>query len=253
MLMERSAALTNEYAKDYYDHQVGSLDSYTDDRWHSSPIREFEYRQTERAFRKALGDRIYAKALEIGPGDGVWTAHTKQQVTGSLHLVEQSEEMLKRAKKRFAGMAGVTFERNDFQTSNPPHGNNLITAIRCFEYFDNKPAALEKMRGLLAPDGRIIIITKNPLLLTSQPAQGRTLHSGQVGKREMQRLAGEAGLTIERHYPAVLRWKAEIAPLRVVFDILHWISVTSMGFVPLPFFDPYAVESYTYVLRPTNQ
>ncbi|MES2995153.1 MAG: methyltransferase domain-containing protein [Patescibacteria group bacterium] len=241
--------LTNEYAKRYYDTQVGPLESYTQDRWHSSPVRAFEYRQTKRALEEALGNRTYGRALEVGPGDGVWTELIKSKVTGPLYLVEQSQEMLKRAQARFTGMEGISFEHSDFQASNPPGENDLIAAIRCFEYFDDKPGALAKMRTLLAPGGRIIIITKNAKLITTASSQNQTLHSDQLTRSDMQSLARQAGLTIEHTYPAVLRWKAAFAPMRVLFDVAHRIAVWSHGALVVPFLTERATESYVYVMR----
>ena len=105
-------------------------------------------------------------------------------------------------------MRNITFEHSDFLTSHPPADNDLIVAIRCFEYFEDKEGALEKMRDLLTRDGRIVIITKNADLVTSSSVQHKTLHSDQVSRRDMQHLAIKAGLVIEKIYPAVIRWKA---------------------------------------------
>lgn len=238
--------LTNAYVKDYYNAQVGALSSYTDDRWNSSPVRKFEYRQTVRALEKALAGRMFLSAVEIGPGDAVFTPLIKKHVEGRLHLVEQSSEMLTRAKAKLASVKDITFEEGDFLTSNPPTENELVIAIRCFEYFENKPGALKKMRALLTNTGRLVIVTKNPAMITSRPAQGKQLHSDQVSRERMQHIAAEAGFTLEHAYPAVLRMKATFSPLRIAFDLLHRLSV--MFRMELPF-ATYATESYTYEFR----
>ena len=239
--------LTNAYVKDYYNAQVGALTSYTDDRWHSSPVRKFEYRQTVRALQKALAGRTFEHAVEIGPGDAVFTPLIKAHVTGRLHLVEQSSEMLARAKAKLQGVAGITFEEGDFLSSNPPAGNELVIAIRCFEYFEDKPGALKKMRALLKDGGRLIIVTKNPRMVTSRPAQGKQLHSDQVSRERMQQIASAAGFTLEHAYPAVLRMKATLLPLRIAFDLIHRLSVALRVDLPLA---TYATESYVYEFRP---
>ena len=152
MNINQNKKLDNPYVEKYYDAQVASLPgSYADDRWHSSPVREFEYQQTARALKKALSGCRYEKAIEIGPGDGVWTNIIHEFVTKELHLVEQSTEMFERARSRLAGLKNVTFERSDFLTSNPPAENDLIVAVRCFEYFENKEEALKKMRSYYRP------------------------------------------------------------------------------------------------------
>jgi predicted O-methyltransferase YrrM len=71
MESEKQTRLANAYVKHCFDSRIVTLPgSFTDERWHSSAIREFEYRQTERAIRKALGNRRYTRVLEIGPFTG---------------------------------------------------------------------------------------------------------------------------------------------------------------------------------------
>ncbi|HEV7449302.1 MAG TPA: class I SAM-dependent methyltransferase [Candidatus Paceibacterota bacterium] len=246
--MSSGEHLSNEYAREYYDAQVGPLSSYEEQRWHTDPVREFEYNQTKRALSAALLGRTDGKALEIGPGDGVWTSLIREHVSGPMHLVEQSQEMLTRAQARLAALQGLTFERADFLASTPAAGNDLIVAVRCFEYFEDKEGALKKMRGLLSPGGRIVIITKNPQMITSVPAQSKTLHQGQVSRTQMRGLAAATGLRVVDIYPAILRLKATRAFMRSFFDVLHRAAVTTRGLLVVPFLNTYATESYVYVL-----
>jgi predicted TPR repeat methyltransferase len=148
---KRETPLTNANVRDFYDSLLKSFEgSYTDQRWHSSPLDEFEFRQTARALGKALGKRSYGRILEIGPGDGAWTPFLSS-CAENLHVVDQSSEMLRRAKQRMAHFPGITWEHSDFIDSRPPSENDLIVAVRCFEYFDDKSAALRRMCELLAP------------------------------------------------------------------------------------------------------
>lgn len=249
MTSTRGRQLDNKYVEEYYDAQVGALPvSYEKDRWHTSPVKEFEYRQTLRALEHALGKCAYEQAIEIGPGDGVWTRQIRAHVKGSLHLIEQSEAMLSQAKQNLAAVPGITFERSDFLTSDPVRNNDLIVAMRCFEYFDDKEGALKKMRDLLCVSGKIIIVTKNSQLFTSKGVQDHTLHSDQLSKQEMYQLAASAGLAIEAAYPAIIRFKAALAPMRFIFDILHRIGVWSNGTLVVPVLTTHATESYVYIL-----
>lgn len=240
--------LTNAYAQTYYDEQVAPLASYEEQRWHTTPVQEFEYGQTARALRGALGSRAFDTALEIGPGDAVWTPLVREHVKGSVHLVEQSGEMLVRAQKKLAGAQGITFEHSDFLASHPPHAVELIVAMRCFEYFEDKAGALKKMKELLAPDGRIILVTKNPKLVTGTSVQHKTLHSNQVTVEDMEHLAAGAGLRVECVYPAIVRWKASWAVMRLIFNALHALGVWSRGRVWIPLVFDRAAESYLYVM-----
>jgi ubiquinone/menaquinone biosynthesis C-methylase UbiE len=240
--------LENTFVREYYDRQVGGLsDTYTESRWFSSPARKFEYKQTKRALAHALGNRKYASAIEIGPGDAVWTGQIADSVTGSLHLIEQSEEMYLQAKDVLKGREKITIERSDFMDANPPSTVELIVASRCFEYFSEKKPSLEKMRSLLLPKGRLIIITKNADMFTTKSVQSRLVHSDQLTKEEMVAMLEESGFVIENVFPAVTRWKIKYASMRLIFDILHRISTWSDGRIAVPLLTRYATESYVYV------
>ena len=246
---KRETPLTNANVRDLYDSLLKSFEgSYTDQRWHSSPLDEFEYRQTARALGKALGKRRYGRILEIGPGDGAWTP-LLSSCAENLHLVDQSGEMLRRAKQRMARFSGITWEHSDFIDSRPPSENDLIVAVRCFEYFDDKGAALLRMRELLAPGGRIIIITKNAELLVRRPSVQSPLHKGKVSHRQMQMLVREADLAVDEFYPAVLRLNRSSLVARSLFDAAHRLVVATNGGIPMPFLIRYASESYLFKLR----
>lgn len=240
--------LDNTYVKDYYNKQVGALDkTYTDSRWHSSPLQEFEYKQTSRAIDAALSGGSYKTALEIGPGDGVWTKKLRKHVGGNIHLIEQSEEMLNQAKKHLSDVKDITFERSDFMNSITGGGRDLIMAARCFEYFTEKNLAIKKMFDLLNPGGKLIIVTKNSQLVTLSSVQGEMVHSDQMNRRQMRQLLIQNGFIVESVYPAVMRWKIKYAPMRFLFDILHRIAVWSKGCLRIPFIYAYATESFVYV------
>jgi ubiquinone/menaquinone biosynthesis C-methylase UbiE len=252
MIMEKEnkkdSKLQNIYVMDYYNRQVGAMDeTYTDARWHSSSVQEFEYRQTSRALNKALGVRKYKNAIEIGPGDGVWTKKIRRHVKGNIHLIEQSEEMLEQAKKRLGVLKNVTFERADFMDSSAPGERDLIISIRCFEYFSEKNSAIKKMFDLLQPGGRLIIVTKNAKLVTSKGVQDKVVHSGQVTKSQMRKLLIQNGFVVESIYPAVFRWKIKYAVMRIIFDTLHRLTIWSKGLVRIPLVYTYATESFVYI------
>lgn len=242
-------ALRNDDIKDYYDRQVGALNgAYEADRWHASPVKKFEYRQTVRSLKAALGSRKYERAIEVGPGDAVFTPLIRERVTGPIHLIEQSEAMLASAKGKLAAMPSISFERADFETSVPPFEADLIVASRCFEYFAHKDRAMAHFAKLLAPGGRLVVITKNPRMVTGKSARARAMHGDQVSPRKFRQLAEASGLTVETAFPAVIRWKASWSVMRALFDGIHRLGVLSNGWFYLPFITPYATESYAYVI-----
>lgn len=242
--------LNNKYVQDYYDEQVSSLgSSYTESRWFSSVVRTFEYNQTKRALEQALNSvGKFKAAVEIGPGDAVWTPLIAARVSERLHLVEQSKAMHDQAKEKLSALpVTTTIEHGDFDTSNPPKDNDLVIAIRCFEYFDSKPQSLKKMHSLLNPGGKLIIVTKNTDMYTTKGVQDRVVHSGQLKKTEVVKMLSDAGFTLNSVYPATFRFKAQYKAMRVMFDIIHKLVVKSSGKLVVPVLDKYASESYIYV------
>jgi ubiquinone/menaquinone biosynthesis C-methylase UbiE len=240
--------LNNKYVRNYYNKQVGKLDTtYTDSRWHSSGAAEFDYIQTSRALDLALGKDRFEKVVEIGPGDAVWTEKIHKHVEGSMYLIEQSSEMLGLAREKLRNRSDINFELSDFEGSNPPLENDLVIAIRCFEYFQNKSDSIKKMYDMLSLGGRLIIVTKNADLKTSVSVQKRLVHSDQLTRKEMKNLLTKNNFKIEMVYPAVIRWKIKYALMRFVFDTLHKITVWSGGAIQISFLYKYATESFVYV------
>jgi ubiquinone/menaquinone biosynthesis C-methylase UbiE len=246
--MEHKDQLSNNYVREYYNKTVKEMEGgYTKARWFSSVVGVFDHTQTKRALEKALGDATYETAIEIGPGDAVWTMLIKDHVSKEMHLIEQSDEMLAQAKKKLQGAQGITFEHSDFLASQKKSDIDLIVASRCFEYFDDKQASAQKIYDCLAPNGKFILITKNSKLFTTKSAQGKLVHSDQLSKKEAVELLQSVGFHIEYVFPAVMRWKIKFAPMRWLFDALHKLSVSTSGRFKIPVLESRATESYVYI------
>ncbi|MBP9771672.1 MAG: class I SAM-dependent methyltransferase [Candidatus Pacebacteria bacterium] len=244
------APLTNDYVRDYYnDYLEKNTKSYRDARWFSSEPTRFDYEQTKRAILGALENKRYATALEIGPGDGAWTPFFAK-CSDSLTLLEQSDQMKERVEQliKDESLSNVTVIRGSFPKDAPSQTYDLIASIRAFEYFEDKPLALRTFASLLAPNGRMIIVTKDPRYITLRGKPQRTLHDGQVTPAEFIQLATAAGLRVESHYPATMRWKSSMKLSRVFFHALHSIVVRLKTGIIAPIFAQYASESYLYLL-----
>ncbi|MCI0619613.1 glycosyltransferase [Candidatus Wolfebacteria bacterium] len=242
--------LTNVYARRYYDDYLEKhTESYSESRWFSSDAARFDYEQTKRALIAALEDRKFAKALEIGPGDGAWTPYIAAR-SGSLTLLEQSEQMRRRVGGliKEKGLANVTVVGGSFPIDVPAQKYDLVVSVRAFEYFEDKAAAFKTLAALLAPDGRVVIITKNPHYVALHGKPHRTLHDGQIGPRIFIELARAAGFTVESVYPATLRWLVRFGFFRTLFDTLHAWSVLMRTGTVVPVLARYTSESYLYVL-----
>ena len=241
--------MKNTYAREYYDSFLKQLPTdYKSARWFSSAEAKLDYDQTKAVLVKALGDATFQDVLEVGPGDGVWTDLIIPKAN-SLTLLDQSIEMINRAKERLKDVTSIFFVHSDFLTYVPEKSFDLVFAIRCFEYFENKTIALQQLSALVKSGGTLMIVTKNPDHATMKRVQQRELHTGQVSKSEMNALLEKAGFRLERVLSATWRFKAKYTVLRAVFRVLHGLHTFTNGFFKVPFLTEPLTESYLYVAR----
>jgi ubiquinone/menaquinone biosynthesis C-methylase UbiE len=241
--------MKNSYAKEYYDTFLKQLPTdYKSARWFSSAEARLDYDQTKAVLVKSLGRSIFQDVLEVGPGDGVWTdlIIPKAKI---LTLLDQSIEMLNRAQERLKNVPDISFVHSDFLTYVPEKSFDLVFAIRCFEYFEDKDVALKQLSSLVRSGGKLMIVTKNPDHATMKRVQERELHTGQVSKAEMKALLEKAGFTLESTLSATWRFKAKYVLLRGIFRVLHGLHTVTNGFFKVPFLTEPLTESYLYVAR----
>lgn len=243
--------LENTFAKSYYDTYLGKEENdYVHARWFSTKERRFDYKQTERAITQAVkkypGD--IEEMLEVGPGDGVWTKYILQSAK-KFTLLDQSEEMIKRAKKRLSDIKQITFVNQNFATYTTDKKYGGFFSSRCFEYFTNKQQALKEIHGLLDEKATGVIVTKNRSYRSLQPKKDSAMHSMQVTKEQMVGMLEGAGFEMLAVYPATFRWKSSWALSRFMFGVLQWMMVKTNGLLDIPALTQYAVESYTYVFK----
>ncbi|TSC77437.1 MAG: ubiquinone/menaquinone biosynthesis methyltransferase [Parcubacteria group bacterium Gr01-1014_29] len=240
-------SLTNQYVKKFYDKRVRELGDYTHHRWFSSPSAINDYKETERTLRKALKTGI-GEALEIGPGGGIWT-ELLTSYASSIHLIDQSEEMLLQAKKCLERFSNITMELSDFVQSEISRQYDSVISIRAFEYFDDHKKAIQKIHSSLKSGGRVILVTKNPEYISWNKGEDPdVIHSGRIGRKQMVALLQESGFAIEAVYPAVIKWKLRYFISRLLSRFFHELLLIFGGMNSLPFLS-YFVESYLYLAR----
>ncbi|KUL46036.1 methyltransferase type 12 [Streptomyces sp. NRRL F-4489] len=97
-------------------------------------------------------------ALDVGCGDGLLArklARHARHVTG----IDTSPEMIARARERSGGHPALTFLHGDFLTSTqlPPAAYDFICSVTAVHHMDFA-AALTRMRTLLRPGGRLVVV-----------------------------------------------------------------------------------------------
>lgn len=246
----KNEKLTEEYVKDFYNTELKAMgEKYTDRRWFSSKESAFDYEQTKFALLHALGGATHQHGLEVGPGDGVWTKYIALRVA-ALDLLDQSEEMLRRAKEELRDLHNITYTQGNFaEVELGKNKYDLITSVRCFEYITDKERAIQKLYAALQPGGTFVLITKNPHYRTMKNWKRPLLHTEQMGREELVRLMQKHGFIVNAVYPAVYRWKSSYALFRGIFTLLQKLTVLTNGKVFIPWLTDRATESYVFVAR----
>lgn len=248
--LKKDESLTEAYTESYYNKSLRDMSGkYTDERWFASPERVFDYKQTERALRAALGKTNAVHALEIGPGDGVWTGLLLSYCQ-KVDLLDQSVEMLNRAKENLDAQDNVSYLKGNIADYDLGRGKyDLIQTVRCVEYVIDKDALVKKLSDALTPGGKLVIITKNPDYRSLRSWKKPLLHTEQLGLDGWVDIIKKHGLVVDAVYPAVMRWKSSYFLPRLFFTALHLLSVKTGGRFSVPFLTKRSTESFAYVVH----
>ncbi|WP_048832899.1 class I SAM-dependent methyltransferase [Streptomyces varsoviensis] len=96
-------------------------------------------------------------ALDVGCGDGLLArklAGRAKRVTG----VDNSPEMIARARESATGDPRLTFIEDDFLTAGlPDQGFDFVCSVTAIHHMDFEPALL-RMRELLRPGGTLVVV-----------------------------------------------------------------------------------------------
>lgn len=134
---------------------------YRDLRWEKNRLTRFEKLLTLRTLEEELGAPGVEAALELGCGPGTWTpllAGRARRVTA----VDLSEGMLTQAREAVSS-SNVDFVHADasrFQAETP---YDLAMSVRVLEYVPEWDTIIGRLRHLVRPGGRAVVITKTPV------------------------------------------------------------------------------------------
>lgn len=189
------------YVKSFYN----SLDkknykTYSEWKWFRSKSSISQYKQTKNAILKNLAGKNFDYALEIGPGDGIWT-ELFLDYCNEIDAVDISKEMLKMAQERIKNKK-VKFILGDFLHSRLKRKYSLIYSVRCIEYLPDKSQIIKKLASLAKIKAMLLIVTKNPHFIKIRK-KDKKLHSGQIDIFELKNLIESNGFKVKGIYPAV--------------------------------------------------
>ena len=211
--------LDADFVRGSYNEMLGSLKgTYAAHRWRDTPVARAHYVQTHRALLFLLGRGHFARVLEVGGGDGVWTELVLPRAD-ALDFVDISDEMIARAKERLAKYSNVQYMRADFEGAAIDAGAyDLALSVRNLEYMPDKRAVIEKYARALKRGGRLVIVTKNPDFKRLGSVSRKTLHTAQIEIQELVLLFAAAGLSRIDVRPAIIGLGLKYAPLRIVWS-----------------------------------
>ncbi|MGH8900036.1 MAG: SAM-dependent methyltransferase [Egibacteraceae bacterium] len=111
----------------------------------------------------ALGDRRFARALEVGCSIGVFTAMLAPHCV-ELVAVDISTLAVARARERLAGVPGVRVERRTLPEQMPQGPFDLIVCAKVLCYWGREVLTdgIERFRAALAPGGSFLAVHCRP-------------------------------------------------------------------------------------------
>lgn len=127
------------------------------DPWHlATSAYEWERAETTLAF---LGDRWYDRALEVGCGEGSFTARLLDRCD-HIDAVDFSVLALRRARRRFAGDSRVEVTRLDVLREDPRGTFDLIVCAELFYYMSRAQfeSVAARVVRRLAPGGDLLLV-----------------------------------------------------------------------------------------------
>ena len=102
------------------------------------------------------GDRL----LDVGCGGGAFLRHVRATVGCEAAGLDHSRQMVRLTGRKSPGLRVV-----EADVARMPFANGEFTAVSClvaFFFFPDPVAALREMRRVLAPDGRLAVMTTAP-------------------------------------------------------------------------------------------
>ena len=132
-------------------------------RWEKTRLARFEHDLTRRAIEEELGTERVARALEVGCGPGTWTKLLADRAT-SVVAVDLSAGMLAQARQAVTS-PNVTFQQADASSFTYPGTFDMVLSVRVIEYIPEWKTVIANISKLVAPGGRVVIVTKTPLSL----------------------------------------------------------------------------------------
>ncbi|MGQ9585341.1 MAG: class I SAM-dependent DNA methyltransferase [Anaerolineae bacterium] len=190
----------HDQVRAFYEQDAGD---YQWRRWFASPVAQANHQMTQEALLEALAPEAHEDILEVGCGPGTWTAVVAPRCR-SLTAVDISARMVEQARA-YVQAPNVQFEVADFVHWQAGRTWDKAFAVRVFEHFEDKALALARLRDLLRPSGRLVLITKTVPSLWNGRVRLLRLMRRLLGRERAAEQARQAIFWMERVHPLRLR------------------------------------------------
>jgi len=117
--------------------------------------------EQRRVVRAALALRPGDRVLDVGVGPGLLAAEMAAEVgrTGRICGIDISDSMLAIASTRAGGGPGIELEAASVaRIPHPVESFDVVVSTQVFEYVDDVAGALDEVRRVLRPAGRVVLL-----------------------------------------------------------------------------------------------
>lgn len=241
--MEFQNSIKTHYNSGLIENKYNNM--YEHYRWFNSRHNYEQYYDTFTIISNFLRDYSKRNALneilEIGAGAGTWTKLLFPYSPNRIDIADISISMINQAKQTIGNRDNVFYTETDFLTNKFRSDNyDLIMAIRCFEYFEDKNKFFSEINLKLKKGCRALIITK-----MKKNSHSRFQHTLQVTPQETCIIAENCGLKIIEVKPVSV--DIIIPKITKFYRLSRWI-VNKHPDLCLKYLKPF-VESYSVVVE----
>jgi len=206
--------------REHYDRIGRDLGvSYEHERWFKGIVQKSHYNHTKKSIEWAIRDHVGSvkTCLEIGCGVGTWT-DMFLRCTDHMSIVDISEELLDVVRGKYNNQPRIDYICCDFiEKDLPLHDSfDAIFSIRAIEYMSDKRMMAKRCYDYLRENGKVVIITKNPLwrdkiidnrnklINHHNEEQGNDIQTGWIPWKDLRSIFLECNFRDVRIYPVAM-------------------------------------------------
>lgn len=180
-------------------------------------------RHRRRLIRACLRGLRPRRVLDVGCGDGTLLAELARALPGPIELAgaDLSPQVVEQARAR---VPGLSFHVLDLAKGSLPERFDLVVCSEVLEHLDDRAAAFDHLRAMVAPGGHLLVTTPTGPVYDTERRWGHVTHPTPA---EMEAHAARTGLRVVRSWCwgwplyAALKWATNVNP---DWSVAHFAS-----------------------------